>query len=107
MGVPLAEVPDRYLLWVLDNLDNLSPTLRTAIRVRLGLEEPAAASPPPENPFERFFARKEQEREELGQKVKEWYRQLTNDYHPDRRGSHDAMVALTDAHDRLRKLLGV
>ena len=107
MGVPLAEVPDGYLIWVLDNLEKLSPTLRTAIRIRLGLEEPSVASPPPENPFEGYFARKDEERKELGQKVKSWFRQLAHDYHPDRRGSHDAMVAINDAHERLRKLLGV
>ncbi len=93
-GLPLSEVPEGYLVWVLDNLDKLSPTLRSAIRIRLGLEEPAKTTQEAKDPFETLFARKERERKELEKKLKSWFRQLALDYHPDLRGSDDAMVAL-------------
>jgi hypothetical protein len=38
--------------------------------------------------------------------VKTWYRQLSLDFHPDRRkGSHEAMLAINEAYERLRKVL--
>jgi hypothetical protein len=104
-GVPLSEIPDGYLLWVLDNIKSLSPTLRSAIRVRLGLDEAARPDPGTADPFESYFERKERDRRELEPTIKAWFRQLVLDYHPDRRGSHDAMLALNDAHARLRKAL--
>ena len=78
-GIPLSDVPEGYLVWVLDNLDKLSPTLRSAIRIRLGLEEPAKAAQEARDPFETLFARKEQERKELEKKLKSWFRQLALD----------------------------
>jgi curved DNA-binding protein CbpA len=34
-----------------------------------------------------------------------WYRGLVLKYHPDRGGSHEAMVAINDAHERLVALV--
>jgi hypothetical protein len=39
--------------------------------------------------------------------IKTWYRALCLDYHPDRGGSHEAMVAITDAKERLERMVGV
>jgi hypothetical protein len=90
-GLPLEEVPDSYLMWILDNvtLDN-RPSLREAIRLRLGL--PRTDSRTGAN---------------LDGLVKSWYRRLSMDFHPDRGGSHEAMIAINEAHERLRKLLGM
>jgi hypothetical protein len=104
-GIPLSEVPEGYLVWVLDNLDKLSPTLRSAIRIRLGLEAVAKTAQEVKDPFENLFARQNQERKELDKKLRAWFRQLALDYHPDCRGSDDAMLALNDANERLRKML--
>ena len=38
--------------------------------------------------------------------IDRWYRQLVLDHHPDRGGSHEAMVAINDAHERLLAMLG-
>jgi hypothetical protein len=39
--------------------------------------------------------------------VEKWFRALVRDYHPDRGGSHEAMKAVNDANERLRKALGL
>jgi curved DNA-binding protein CbpA len=43
----------------------------------------------------------------LNDVIDRWYRGLVMDYHPDRGGSKEAMQAVNDAHDRLRKLVEV
>ena len=64
-GLPLHDVPADYLAWVLDNIDlDRRPTLRDLIRDRLGVVD----RPP-----------------DLREKVRDWYRGLAFDYHPDRR----------------------
>jgi hypothetical protein len=39
--------------------------------------------------------------------IRTWYRQLTLEHHPDRGGSKEAMQAINEAHDRLKRLVGV
>jgi curved DNA-binding protein CbpA len=39
--------------------------------------------------------------------IRQWYRGLVLDFHPDRGGSHEAMQAINEAHERLRKLAGL
>jgi hypothetical protein len=39
--------------------------------------------------------------------IQGWYRDLSKLYHPDRGGSVEQMQAVNEAHDRLRKLVGV
>jgi hypothetical protein len=39
--------------------------------------------------------------------IKPWFAGLAMRFHPDRGGSHAAMVALNEAHDRLRELVGL
>jgi hypothetical protein len=36
--------------------------------------------------------------------IRRWYRDMTLRFHPDREGSHEAMKAINQAHDRLAKL---
>lgn len=89
-GRPLDEVPDSYLVWILDNLDLTDrPTLREAIRRRLNLDRPAGSVPPGVD---------------VGKAIKTWYRKLAFDFHPDRRkGSNEAMLAINEAYERLCK----
>jgi hypothetical protein len=39
--------------------------------------------------------------------IQQWYREMALAYHPDRGGSHEAMKAISRAHERLRELVGV
>src|SRR5690348_6515986 len=76
---PLEEIPESYLLWVLDNCDNISPTLQAALRQRLGVYAQWGCA----------TARPDWE-----QLVTSWYRGLCLDFHPDRGGSTVAMQAI-------------
>src|SRR5262245_24462951 len=91
-GWPLEEVPDGYLAWVLDHCSNAGPTLRTAIRQRLGLE-PAPFRAPGGQDWPRV--------------LQTWYHHLALDFHPDRGGSTEAMQAVNEAYDRLLAVLGL
>ena len=90
-GKTLDEIPGDYLMWVLDNtnLDN-RPTLKEAIRARLGLAPTGKAST---------------SGSDLEASIKVWFRGLALDFHPDRRGSTEGMIAINEAHHRLRKIL--
>jgi hypothetical protein len=83
-GRRLEDIPDGYLLWVLETCDNIGPTLREAIRDQLGLGRETQADWP--------------------EIVRQWYRQMSRDYHPDRGGSHEAMQAVNDGYERLLEL---
>jgi hypothetical protein len=89
---PLEEIPDGYLLWVLDNCVRLSPTLREAICRQLQVRQgPVWEAPAPDW-------------EEV---VRTWYRQLSLEFHPDRGGSKEAMQAINEAYHRLTKMIGL
>ena len=100
-GMPLNRVPPDYLVWVLDNVDLTNrPTLEEEIRIQLGLESAYRRPGPGPEPGVNGKAL------ELEPVLKTWLRSLAMDFHPDRRGgSHEAMTAINEAHDRLRKLL--
>jgi hypothetical protein len=80
----LEKISEGYLRWVLDPRDELPPALRKAIRARLGLERKATA--------------------EWSAFLRQWYMQMSRDYHPDRCGSTETMQAINEGYDRLRKL---
>jgi hypothetical protein len=96
-GKPLVEVPTPYLLWLLRARRHLDPALRLAIYRVLderGLSYPMLDDHPQpliDWPFV----------------IRQWYRGLVLDYHPDRGGSHLAMQAINEAHLRLSKLVGI
>jgi hypothetical protein len=102
-GRELDDVPQDYLLWVLENCKKINPYLRRAILDELGIEEsrPASGPQPPDG------AGGSPGGKELADIVRGWFRQLCLDYHPDRGGSHEAMVAINEAHGRLRQALGI
>ena len=108
-GQDLEDIEDGYLLWCLTNIQDMNPFLREAIRARLGLDgngnrKKAENRPPPPPPPPSGMLSKA----DLDSKVKQWFRSVAMDYHPDRRrGNSEAMTALNDAHDRLRKTLSI
>jgi uncharacterized protein (DUF3820 family) len=101
-GKFLDEVPVSYLRWVLRECANIPLGLRRAIR---GVVEEAEDSG--------MEARGPAQAENTGPPVnwpgiiRDWYRGLARDYHPDRGGSVEAMKVVNEAADRLRKLVGV
>ena len=124
---PINEIDPSYLEWVLANCQQISPELKRAIRSQLGLE---VKDDPKDREIAELQAQIQQLRRnttearleayDLGfeagrsegqgncivDKVKAWHRSLAKDYHPDlRHGSTEAMAAVNDAYDRLRKEL--
>jgi hypothetical protein len=97
-GWPLWDVPGDYLLWVLRECARLRPGLRLDIQAELRSRVAAAGpeTPPPGNTLALTSAL-----------IRTWHREMVLRYHPDRGGSHEAMQAINDAHDRLKELAGV
>ena len=119
---PIDEIDPTYLEWVLANCQQISPDLKRAICTQLGLEVK-------DDPKDREIAELHASIQELRQrmlvsrleaydqgyedgksegqancirdKVREWHRSLAQDY----QGSTEAMTAVNDAYDRLRKAL--
>jgi len=100
-GRCLYEVPLSYLGWVLENVDDISPVLRKAIREeireRLGLQSPPPPPPPPPPSPCRTCS-------ELRSRWLPIYRKLVLLLHPDRGGSHDAMVLVNEVNEWFTRL---
>ena len=90
-GEPVEGVPEPYLCWVLENVDNLRPTLRDEIErvVEIGKYASAVVVVPGEDV--------------IGQ----WYRQLAREFHPDQGGSHEVMNATNRARELLEEMVAV
>jgi hypothetical protein len=94
---PVEDVPTSYLRWCLRECECLTPWLRSAVEAELarraggGPRERGQPRPPVDWPAV----------------IQGWYRSLCLDFHPDRGGSKEAMQAINEAHDRLRRLLEV
>ena len=91
-GKQLRDVPEPYLVWVLDNCNDISPTLRWAIEEVLEIRQDEPASGVPALP--------------IAELVDPWYRRLATEFHPDLRGTHDGMVAVNRAKDLLLEMAG-
>jgi hypothetical protein len=94
-GKAIKNVPYDYLSWMADNV-TMKPRLREAVFHELRVREANTLTamcpePPP--------------RADLEGIVRTWYRGLCMAYHPDHGGSVEAMKAINEAHDRLKKLL--
>jgi hypothetical protein len=98
----LDDIPASYLCWCLEEC-GLNPRLEDAIRDSLGRRF-ERDSPEWDEPEEDELPPRHQPCVTLGV-IDARYRRLVLDYHPDRGGSHEAMVAINDANDRLRKLV--
>ena len=116
---PIGEIDPTYLEWVLANCQQISPDLKRAICTQLGLE---VKDDPKDKEIAELQARSRSyvreswcpgwrlmtramrmgRAQELHRdKVREWHRSLAQDY----QGSTEAMTAVNDAYDRLRKAL--
>jgi hypothetical protein len=90
-GRLLEDVPHSYLLWVLDNCRTISPTLRREIERVLGMNQQRSRPQP----------------QRIGAAViNEWYRTLAKEFHPDLKGTHEAMKAVNRAKELMLELLG-
>jgi hypothetical protein len=91
-GKPLAEIPESYLRWVLEEASASGPTLREAIRFELDL--------PSESDLDT-----QRLADSVRGVVRDVYRQMAIRFHPDRGGSTQAMSAINHMHDRLQEAL--
>ena len=87
-GANLTDVPKHYLLWILDNGEIDSPTLKAEIKKILGLEPSTASGSRPSV-----------------EELRPIYRRMATKYHPDRGGSTEAMVAVNEFWEEISKLL--
>jgi hypothetical protein len=94
-GKELTAIPTPYLLWTIRAPRTLDPALRRAICQVLGERGCPAGAETKAAPLDWSVL------------IRQWYRGLVLDFHPDRGGSHEAMQAINEAHDRLRKLAGM
>ncbi len=115
---PINEIDPHYLEWVLANCQQISPDLKRAICTQLGLE---FKDDPKDKEIAELQASNQELRhktlvsrleaydqgyedgknENIVNKVKQWHRSLAQDY----QGSTEALTAVNDAYDRLRKAL--
>jgi Putative quorum-sensing-regulated virulence factor len=105
-GRRLEDIPADYLQWVLDNA-HPDGMLRRAIQERLSRLPPDL--PRGESPYLRRFLMKksieESFREKIRQALKAAYREMALRHHPDRGGSHEAMIAVNDLYERFEEIL--
>jgi hypothetical protein len=97
-GQTLDQIPVSYLRWVLANCHDISLDLRRGIQSVLAEAEGAPRTDEPgERPPPADWA----------PILKTWYGALALKYHPDRGGTHEQMIVINEAYDRLRSLVGV
>lgn len=101
-GWSLEDVPDDYLVWVLDYATSAGPTLKAAIRQRLGLDpQPQPA------PGASYASDSGLPTDRVRQSVQSWYRRMAMKYHPDRGGSDAQMQAIGEAYQELLRILAL
>lgn len=110
-NVPLESVPDDYLRWALRSCDSLTETDKTHLRQELQRRTDAASgpkssgykgSPPPLRPSRLPVAVKPDMALEI---VRAGRRALASQYHPDRGGDSEIMIAVNATADHLEKSL--
>ena len=101
-GLELCDVPDNYLDWLL-SID-LRPRLRRQVESEVQARRFSGRSvdEPEDEPDE-----EEESSSDLQGLIRAWHRELVMKYHPDRGGCHEAMIAINDACERLRRTLGL
>jgi hypothetical protein len=104
-GQPPANVPAAYLRWCLAECNCLDDWLRRCIiaeSTRRGIRpdgSPMGREAPVRAPAGGALI-------DLPGLIRTCYREMALRFHPDRGGSHEAMVAISIAHDRLKELAG-
>jgi hypothetical protein len=96
-GRSLGEIPGSYLMWLLESCD-LRDGLDVAVFRELA-DRFAPRRPPPPSRHAGLDPRA------LAEGIEALYRQLTLNWHPDRGGTKEAMQAINDFHDRLRRMI--
>jgi hypothetical protein len=107
VGEEVRQIPSSYLSWVLNNIERLDPDLRSVIIAELKTRRERARQQQQKEGFD-----KDDEPivvpgqlANLPALIRTWYREMTLKFHPDRGGSHQAMVAISEAHERLKELV--
>jgi Putative quorum-sensing-regulated virulence factor len=106
----VSEVPTEYLRWVLAHMD-INGTLRRSIEYEVRRRRPYFSSRffiPPVSPIDRdtdLRSFKEDYRLKVRTALKTAYREMALRYHPDRGGSHEAMLAVNDLYERFNALI--
>jgi hypothetical protein len=90
-NVPLDQVPLSYLEWVLATC-NITPSLRSEIERVLG-ERPVPPGP--------VRSDRPNVGELVGGVINIWYRRAACKCHPDRGGTQEQMIVVTEARDEL------
>ncbi len=97
-GVAIADVPTRYLRWLLDNVDFYDEDLPLEIDAELDRRGRTTRQPPPPPPPPPSHS--------IIPKVKAWYREMAMRFHPDRTGDDGrAMLTINAAYERLVEIL--
>lgn len=122
-GEPVDQVPVDYLQWCLENMDIRSDRLREAIRQQV--EGGEGQSWQQEDPGELEALRAQVrilERENadlragrgpaapagrLDDALRAWRRQMSQRWHPDHGGTHEAQQAVNEGADLMAQLLGL
>src|ERR1700719_2777709 len=101
-GKLVADVPTSYLVWVVNECQNVRQGLRRAIESELEQRDwQSRGTPPPRTPGT-----------STGDVlpatiIRTWFREMSLRFHPDRGGATGAMKAINHAHERLKELSGV
>lgn len=103
-GHDVRDVSAGYLAWALEECSNLSPALRWAIRRELAerLELQSVVSTPPPRTTTGTLSPAD-----LDGRVRNWFHRLARQHHPDVGGDGQVMRAINEAHDTLRRELGL
>jgi Putative quorum-sensing-regulated virulence factor len=102
-GLAVADVPPEYLFWLYRN-GEIEPELRGAIADVLRGLIPARDRPVVPRPA--GVDGREAARREVLAALKAAYREMAMRHHPDRGGSHQAMIGVNALYERLEELLG-
>jgi len=94
---PLRDVPAGYLRWVLNQSDTDNAELLTSVRLELARRGEPLVPPGQSGVSQNIHAT-----------VKQWYREMALEFHPDRRlDDGKAMAAINHAYERLKELFGL
>jgi hypothetical protein len=89
-GQDLRDIPQDYLCWILDNIQDLRPTLRAEITRVLDLTPAQSAPTPPTSRFRDV--------------VRSWYRHASMRHHPDHhKGSNERQLVVNECYEALMK----
>jgi len=94
-GRRVEDTPSSYLVWVLEECDNVYPDLRQAIEDALADRFAKPCS---------FCEGKSSGALSAGL-INSWYRKLSLSHHPDRGGSTERMQAINAAHELLKEMV--